>query len=188
VYLFIVGCFLLKYRLTDIFPAGQSKMMGYFLEIIAIYYLSSNHSDFFQNSRAIDMIFPSPSLYLLSSPTSKPDEQITFQKFLQALHDNGEISFNIRQIKFLLQTDAYQFINKKLENKKIGFINFFEKTIFSQQQNSCRSLKSLCRFVIKMNIKQYPHDITRLALFPSITDRLQQFLIYENPFALQSYV
>jgi hypothetical protein len=163
-------------------------MTGYFLEIIAIYYLSSNHSDFFKNSRSVDMIFPSPSLYLLSSQTFKTDEQITFNKFLKALLDNGEISFDIRQIKILLQNDAYQFLNKKLENKKIGFINFLEKNISSQQQNTSRSLKSICRLVIKMNIKQYPNDIKQLGLFPSINDQLLNFLIYENQFAFESYV
>jgi len=163
-------------------------MIGYFLEIIAIYYLSSNHPDYFQNSRSIDMIFPSPSLYLLSSQTSKTDEQITFNKFIKALHDNGEIYFDIRQIKILLQNDAYQFLNKKLDNKKINFLNFFEKTIYSQQQNSCRSLKSICRFVIKMNIKQYPHDIKYLKSFSKINDPLQNYLIYQNQFAFESYV
>jgi len=163
-------------------------MIGYFLEIIAIYYLSSNHPDYFQNSRSIDMIFPSPSLYLLSSQTSKTDEQITFNKFIKALHDNGEIYFDIRQIKILLQNDAYQFLNKKLDNKKINFLNFFEKTIYSQQQNSCRSLKSICRLVIKMHIKQYPNDIKQLTLLPLINDQLPNFLIYENQFALKSYV
>jgi hypothetical protein len=134
------------------------------------------------------MIFPSPSLYLLSSQTSKIDEQITFNKFLKSLYDNGEIDFDICQIKILLQNDAYQFLNKKLENKKIGFMNFFEKNIYYQQQNSCRSLKSICRFVIKMNIKKYPNDIKYLTLFPSINERLQNFLIYQNQFAFESHV
>jgi len=130
------------------------------------------------------MIFPSPSVYLLSSKSSKIDEQITFNKFLKYLHNNGEIYFDIRQIKLILQNESYQFINQKLENKKIDFIKFFEKNICYQQQNSCRSLKSLCRFIIKMNIKQYPNDIKQLRLFPSINNQLQKFLTYDNQFAL----
>ena len=166
-------------------------MIGYFVEIIAIYYLSLNHNDFFTNSRFIDMIFPSPSLYLPSLQDyqlNKDTVKDTFKKFLQSIHDNGEISFDIRQIKMLLQNEPYQFINKKLENKKYDFINFFEKNILYQQQNSCQSLKSICRLVIKMNIKQYPNDIKQLPLFPSINDRLRTFLTYENKFAFESYV
>ena len=52
------------------------------------------------------MIFPSPSVYLLSSKSSKIDEQITFNKFLKYLHNNGEIYFDIRQIKLILQKKA----------------------------------------------------------------------------------
>lgn len=167
----------------------QQKITGYFLEVIAIYYLSSNLSDFLRNSRSIDMIFPSPCLYSLSSYlTSKTDEKAIFEKFLQTLYDNGEINFDIRQIKILLQNNLYQFINKKLENKKIDFINFCEKNLISQQQNSCRSLKSICRFVIKMNVKQYPHDIKYLTLLPKINGQLKNFLIYQNQFAFESYI
>jgi hypothetical protein len=96
------------------------------------------------------MIFPSPSLYLSSSQKFQLHEKDIFKKFLRALHDNGEVHFDIRQIKLLLQNEAYQFVNKKLENKKFDFINFFEKNISHQQQNSCRSLKSICRLFIKM--------------------------------------
>ena len=161
-------------------------MIGYFLEIIAIYYLSLNHHDFFTNSRSIDMIFPSPSLYFSSSQIF--NEKEIFKKFLKALHDNGEIHFDTRQIKVLLQTEAYQFLNKKLENKKFDFMNFFEKNISYQQQNSCRSLKSICRIFIKMHIKQYPNDIKQLTVFPVINDQLETFLTYENKFACESYV
>jgi hypothetical protein len=94
----------------------------------------------------------------------------------------------MRQIKILLQSDAYQFLNKKLENKKIGFINFFEGNIRSQRSNSCRSLKSTCRLFIKMHIKQFPDDIKHLSLCPSMTDRLLTYLTYENKFAFESYV
>ena len=137
------------------------------------------------------MIFPSPSLYLSSSQDdqlNKDNVKDTFKKFLQALHNNGEIYFDIRQVKFLLQNEAYQFVNKKLENKKVDFLNFFEKNILSQQQNSCRSLKSICRLLIKINTKQYPNDIKQLSLFPSIRDQLQIFLTYENKFAFESFV
>jgi hypothetical protein len=91
-------------------------------------------------------------------------------------------------MKILFQSDIYQFLNKKLENKKIGFMNFCEKTIFYQQQNRCRSLKSICRFNIKMHIKQFPIDIKQLPLFPSINDQLQKFLTYENKFTFESHV
>ncbi|CAF1109755.1 unnamed protein product [Adineta steineri] len=199
-----LGCFLLKYRLRDIFTVNigntktynnnnliRQKMIGYFLEIIVIYYLSSHHHDYFIHSRSIDMIFPSPALYPALSDINqftKNNEQETFRKFLHALHINGEIYFDISQIKHLLQSDAYQFINKKLENKKIDFINFFERNITFQQKNSCRSLKSICRVCIKMHIKQYPNDIKQLPSFPSINERLQDFLTYENKFTFQSYV
>ena len=173
----------MKYRLRDIFPVRAQKIFGYFLEIIAIYYLCSHHSDFFRNTRSVDMIFPSPSLHAFSSQTSQIAEHITFRKFLQALNDNGEVHFDIRQIKLLLQSDAYQFVDKKLDNKKLDFMNFL-----SQQLNSCRSLKSICRLSIKMNIKQFPNDIKKLNLFPAINDRLHHFLIYENQFVWESYV
>lgn len=178
----------MKYRLSDIFLGREEKIVGFFLEIIVIYYLSSNHSEFFRNSRSIDMIFPSPSLYSLSSQSSPIDEQITFKKFLQALHDNGEIHFDIRQIKHLLQSEAFQFLNEKLENKKIGLMHFLEKNIFAQQEKSCRSLKSICRLVIKMNVKQYPSDIQQLTLIPAISEQLQHFVTYRNQFTYESYV
>ena len=66
----ISGCFLLKYRLRDTFtvihsPTSdkllRSKMSGYFLEMLAIYYLASNHREFFTHSRSTEMMFPSPS-------------------------------------------------------------------------------------------------------------------------------
>jgi len=88
----------------------------------------------------------------------------------------------------LLQSDAYQFLNKKLENKKIGFINYFDTILRYQQENSCRSLKSLCRLSIKMHIKQYPNDIKSLSLYPSINDQLLTYLTYENKYAFQSFV
>ncbi len=173
----------MKYRLRDLFNIRQQKITGYFFEIIAIYYLSSNPADFFRNSRSVDMILPSPSLDFFSTPQSSiADEQITFEKFLQALDDNGEISFDISQIKLLLQSDVYQFLNKKLENKKVDLIKFF-----SQQKNSCRSLKSICRLVIKMHIKQFPNDIKNLPSLPIINDQLQHFLIYQNPFTFKSH-
>lgn len=187
-HVYILACFLLKYRLSDLFSGRDEKILGFFLEITAIYYLSSNHLEFFRNSRSIDMIFPSPSLYLLSSQSSHADEQISFKKFLHALHENGEIHFDIRQIKQLLQTEAHQFLNQKLENKKLGFIQFLERNLLAQQQNSCRSLKSICRMMIKNNLKHYPSDIQQLNLIPMINEQLQQFLTYENQFAFESYV
>ncbi|CAF0936460.1 unnamed protein product [Rotaria sordida] len=196
-----LGRFLLKYCLRDIFNTNignnrthnnnliRQKITGYFLEIIGIYYLSSNHNDFFKNSRSVDMIFPSPSLYSTLSQinqSDKNDEKEIFHKFLNALYDNGEIYFDIHQIKILLKNDAYQFLNKKLENKKIDFIKFLETNIFYRQRNSCRTLKSICRLSIKMHIKQYPNDIKQLKSFPLINDQLQMFLIYENRFAFES--
>ncbi len=44
--------------------SNRQKMMGYFLEIIAIYYLYTNHHEFFINSRSTDMLFPYPSMVL----------------------------------------------------------------------------------------------------------------------------
>lgn len=166
-------------------------MTGYFLEMIVIYYLSSHYHEFFIHSRSIDMIFPSPALYS-SFPNiyqhNKEEEKETFRRFLRALHDNGEIHFDLRQVRLILQSDSHQFVNKKLENKKFDFMHFFERTISHQQQNSCRSLKSLCRLVIKIHVNQYPSDIKQLSLYPSINDRLLNFLIYDNKFAFQSYV
>ncbi|CAF1607965.1 unnamed protein product [Rotaria sp. Silwood1] len=199
-----LGCFLLKYRLHDIFNTNivnnrtnnnnnliREKFIGYFLEIIGIYYLSSNHNDFFNNSRSIDMIFPSPTLLSLTlssqfAQSYNIDDKEIFQKFLNILYNNGEIYFNLHQIKILLKNDAYQFLNKKLENKKIDFIKFLETNIFYRQRNSCRTLKSICRIYIKMHIKQYPNDIKQLKLFPFINDQLHMFLIYENKFAFES--
>ena len=88
----------------------------------------------------------------------------------------------------LLQSDAYQFINKKLENKKIAFLNFLETILHSPRESSCRSLKSLCRCTIKLHLKQYPDDIKQLTLFPSFTDQLLNYLTYENKYAFESLV
>lgn len=64
---FFLACFLLKYRLRDIFQnvpntkiTQRQRIIGYFVEIIAIYYLATNHSQFFQESRAKEMLFPIP--------------------------------------------------------------------------------------------------------------------------------
>lgn len=61
-----LACFLLKYRLRDIFLIGtnhnRQKILGYFLETIAIYYLSAYHQDFFLSSRSKEMLFPRPSI------------------------------------------------------------------------------------------------------------------------------
>lgn len=185
-----LACFLLKYRLCDIFSTGtnpnrQNNILGYFLETIVIYYLSTYHRDYFLNSRSKEMLFPYPSI-ALSSDEDK--DQILFNKFLKTIHDNGEIHFDIRPIRLLLQSDAYQFLNKKLENKKIGFLNFFETILRFQRDCSCRSLKTLCRLKIKMSIQHFPNDIKQLALYPTITDRLLNYLTYENKFALESFV
>ncbi|CAF4688043.1 unnamed protein product, partial [Rotaria sp. Silwood1] len=185
-----LACFLLKYRLRDIFINGtnnktnmnsiRQKIIGYFLEIIAIYYISTNHYEYFIHSRSKDMLFPYPSSTLNSEDYQKEKDISLFNKFLRTLNDNGEISFNVHQIKVLLQSDEYQFLNKKLENKKIGFINFFETIIRYQQDNSCRSLKTICRLSIKMHIKQFPDDIKQLSTYPSMNDRLITYLTYEN--------
>lgn len=124
----------------------------------------------------------------MNDGNSKEKDGTIFNKFLRKFYDNGEILFDIRQIKVLLQSDSYQFINKKLENKKIGFINFFDTILRYQKENSCRSLKSLCRLTIKMHIKQYPNDIKSLSLYPSINDKLLTYLTYENEYAFESFV
>ena len=125
----------------------------------------------------------SPSIF---SSADSPGS--AFTKFLDRLNENGEIVFDLRQVKMLLQSDAYQFLNKKLENKKIGFLNFFDTHRRTLTQRSCRSLKSLCRYAIKMHVKRYPQDIEQFSLNPSITDRLLTFLTYENKYAFESYV
>ncbi|CAF3182797.1 unnamed protein product [Rotaria socialis] len=186
-----LGCVLLKYRLRDIFDTNntlvQEKIHGYFLEIIGMYYLSTNHRDYFINSRSVDMIFPSPGLYSSLPQTCQPDEKQTFHKFLDALYDNGEINFDLHQIRSLLKSEAYRFLNKKLENKKIDFIKFFETNICCRQRNSCRKLKSICRLSIKMHIKQYPADIKQLSTLPLINGQLvETYLIYENEFGFKS--
>ncbi|CAF3566755.1 unnamed protein product, partial [Adineta steineri] len=191
-------CFILKYRLRDIFTTVtnnktninsiRQKILGYFVEIIAIYYLFTNHHEFFINSRSKDMLFPYPSSTLTSQDYQKDKDTSIFSKFLRKLYDNGEISFDIRQIKLLLQSDAYQFLNKKLENKKIGFINFFDTILRYQRETSCRSLKSICRLYIKTHIKQFPDDIKHLSLYPSMNDQLLAYLTYENKYAFESYM
>ena len=160
----------------------RQKQTGYFLEMIALYYLSLNHPDFSLKSRSIDMIFPSP----LFQPYSFHDEDSkeSFEKFLRALDENGEIEFDLRQVKHLLQTDAYRFINHKLESRKFDFMKFFERNL----SKSCRSLKSICRIQIKLNIQHYPHDIKQLTLIPGLTDHLERYLIYENKFTFDSNV
>ncbi|CAF1059965.1 unnamed protein product [Adineta steineri] len=193
-----LACFILKYRLRDIFTTVtnnktninsiRQKILGYFVEIIAIYYLFTNHHEFFINSRSKDMLFPYPSSTLTSQDYQKDKDTSIFSKFLRKLYDNGEISFDIRQIKLLLQSDAYQFLNKKLENKKIGFINFFDTILRYQRETSCRSLKSICRLYIKTHIKQFPDDIKHLSLYPSMNDQLLAYLTYENKYAFESYV
>ncbi len=70
----LLACFLLKYRLRDIFinltndktniNSNQQKIIGYFLEIITIYYLFTHHHEFFINSRSKDMLFPYPTSIL----------------------------------------------------------------------------------------------------------------------------
>jgi len=127
-------------------------------------------------------------LFFSSEDCQKDTDTSIFSKFLRNIYDNGEVSFDMRQIKVLLQSDAYQFLNKKLENKKIGFINFLEPIIRYQQENSCRSLKSICRLSIKMHIEQFPNDIKHLSLYPSMTDQLLTYLTYENKYAFESYV
>jgi hypothetical protein len=128
-------------------------------------------------------------LFIFSSEDNQKEKNSsTFTKFLRQLHDNGEILFDIRQIKALLQSDSYQFLNKKLENKKLNFIHFFETILRYQKENSCRSLKSICRLAIKMRVKQFPNDIKQLSLYPSITDQLLTYLTYENKYAFESYV
>lgn len=67
----LLACFILKYRLRDIFTSAptnrttvngnRQKILGYFVEIIAIYYLSTSHREFFLHSRSTEMLFPYPS-------------------------------------------------------------------------------------------------------------------------------
>ena len=94
----------------------------------------------------------------------------------------------MRQMKQLLQTDAHQFLNHKLENKRVAFIQFLERNLRAQQRASCQSLKSICRVLIKRTLKHYPSDIQQLTLIPAINDQLHHFLTYENQFAFESYV
>ncbi|CAF4746800.1 unnamed protein product, partial [Rotaria socialis] len=191
-------CFLLQYRLRDIFVnvtnnktninATLQKMIGYFLEIIAIYFIFSKHHDYFIQSRTKDMLFPYPSSALNAEDCQKENDTNLFSRFLRKLYDNGEIIFNSQQIKILLQSDQFQFLNKKLENKKIEFLNFFDTIIRYQQENACRSLKSLCRLSIKTHIKQFPDDIKQLPLHSSTNDRILTYLTYENKYIYESYV
>ena len=93
-------------------------------------------------------------------------------------------------MKIILQSDSHQFLNKKLENKKIGLVNFLDQHIrpLSTSSRSCRSLKSFCRWKIKMNVKEFPQDIQHLSLSPKIDQRLLTYLTYENKFASESFV
>ncbi|CAF4247860.1 unnamed protein product [Rotaria magnacalcarata] len=187
-----------NYRLRDIFVnvtnnktninAARQKMIGYFLEIIAIYFIFSKHHDYFIQSRSKDMLFPYPSSALNEEDCQKENDTNLFSKFLRKLYDNGEIIFNSHQIKVLLQSDEFQFLNKKLENKKIGFLNFFDTIIRYQHENACRSLKSLCRLTVKTHIKHFPDDIKQLPLHSSANDRILSYLTYENKYTYESYV
>jgi hypothetical protein len=67
-------------------------------------------------------------------------------------------------------------------------MNFFDTILRFQRENSCRSLKSLCRISIKMHMKQFPNDIKQLPLHPSLTDQLLTYLTYENKYAFESFV
>jgi hypothetical protein len=67
-------------------------------------------------------------------------------------------------------------------------MNFFDTILRFQRENSCRSLKSLCRLAIKMHIKQYPNDIKQFPLYPSLNDQLLNYLTYENKYAFESFV
>ena len=63
-----------------------------------------------------------------------------------------------------------------------------ETIIRYQKENSCRSLKSICRLAIKMHLKQFPNDIKQLPIYPSLTNQLLAYLTYENKYAFESYV
>ncbi|CAF0758676.1 unnamed protein product [Didymodactylos carnosus] len=201
-----IGCFLLKYRLCDIFTISttnkqttlRTKYIGFFIEIIAFYYIYSNHNEFYTNNRpneqmfqrknlltSIDQTSQITTLSILNSRQSQSHNDL-FEKFLNILYQNGEIQFDLRQIKNLLQMEAYQFINKKLENKKVGFIQFIETIDKKYGQNMKPStLKSLCRYRIKMCLKQFPIDIRQLNM--SISENLQKYLSYDNKYIFESY-
>ena len=121
--------------------------------------------------------------------SSNDSSSSIFTKFVEQLKENGEVQFDLRQMKMLLQSDAYQFLNKKLENKKVGFVNFLETNLrILCNRCSSRTLKSLCRSTIKMQVKQFPQNIQQFSLLPSMNDRLLTYLTYENKYALESYV
>ena len=143
------------------------------------------HQQLQSNKRTISLL----NLFVLysSSKDNSEVDSLIFAKFLSKLYDNGEILFSLHQIKILLQSEEYQFLNKKLENKKVDFINFFQTIIRYQHENSCRSLKSICRLSIKTNIKQFPDGIKQLSTYPSMNDRFLTYLTYENKYALDSY-
>lgn len=67
-------------------------------------------------------------------------------------------------------------------------MNFFDTVLHYQKENSCRSLKSICRLSIKMNVKQFPDDIKQLSMYPSMKDQLLKYLTFENKYAFESYV
>jgi hypothetical protein len=181
------------------------------MEILIVYYLSAYHVDYFLHSRSIDMILPSPSIDLLAkeslpfvvdpivfvsfrfceyllrfSSCSRQfnDQRILFEKFLDALDNNGEIKFTCRQIDTILEHDAYRFTTKKLQHRTKDFTNFLHNHLVYREKNRCRSLKSLCRQSIKMNIEHYPNDIEQLTCISSLNIQLRTYLVYENRFVI----
>lgn len=110
------------------------------------------------------------------------NERRAFERFLVALDDNGELDFDLSQVRCFLHDDAHRFLLKKLQNNSLGFLSFLERQLFSRR---CRSLKSICRQRIKMQIQHFPTDIQQLRLLARMTTQLQTFLIYDNQFVLE---
>lgn len=169
------GCFLLKYRLDALFLPSCDPH-GFFLEILIIYYLSTHQTDSFLRSRSINMIFPSPSRD--QQRHDKPDERQTFQRFLRAFDQNAELTFDREKIFSIFQRDSFQFLQRKLSNEiKRDFLTFLQNNdLLSRRQP--RSLKSLCRQMLKIRLNNYPDDIDQL----NCSKSLRFYLRYENFF------
>lgn len=173
-----LGSVLLKYRLSDLFLPSTNPH-GFFLELLIIYYLFSQQSESFRHSRSIEMIFPSPALNLSTSrdpPKTSDDIHSTFERFLVALQESGEIHFNREMVLSLLHQDALQFLQRKLSSTKRDFLSFLETHRLLHRYS--RSLKSLCRQIIKMHVQHYPDDIEQF----SCSALLRSYLLYEDSF------
>lgn len=101
------------------------------------------------------------------------------------MKENGEVHVDLRQLKVVLQSENFQFLNKKLENRRVGFLNFVENLF---RVRSVRTLKSFCRSTIKMEMKFYPENVERLSIGRQLNERLRSFLTFDNKFAFDSFV